>query len=52
MLKFGEIHMPVPNDYDTYLKRQFGDYMAMPPKDSRHGHLPYLVEFEDGGDKE
>ena len=52
MLKFGEGHMPVPNDYDTYLKRQFGDYMAMPPKDRRYGHLPYLVEFEDGGGKE
>ena len=51
-LDFDTIQMPVPNNYDAYLKNQFGDYMAMPPKDKRYGHLPYLVEFEDGGSEE
>lgn len=44
LLKFGEVTMPVPNDYDTYLKRQFGNYMSMPSKEKRYGHLPYKVE--------
>lgn len=48
-LKFGTIQMPVPNDYDTYLKNQFGNYMSIPSKEKRYGHLPYLVEFETGG---
>ena len=50
-LPFDGITMPVPNDYDTYLKNQFGEYMDLPSEDQRYGHLPYLVEFEDGGEK-
>jgi len=45
-LKFDTIEMPVPNNYDAYLKAQFGDYSELPPEDKRYGHLPYLVEFE------
>lgn len=45
-LKFDNIQMPVPNNYDAYLKAQFGSYEALPPEDQRYGHLPYLVEFE------
>ncbi len=48
-LKFEHIQMPVPKDYDTYLKNQFGDYMKLPAEDKRYGHLPYQVEIEDGG---
>lgn len=51
-MEFDTIYMPVPSNYEAYLKNQFGDYMAMPPKDKRYGHLPYLVEFEDGGSEE
>lgn len=45
-LPFGDYEMPVPKDYDAYLKAQFGDYSVLPPEDKRYGHLPYLVEFE------
>ncbi len=46
-LPFGSDHMPVPNNYDAYLKAQFGSYDKLPPEDKRYGHLPYLVEFDD-----
>lgn len=49
-LKFDNIEMPVPNDYDAYLKAQFGDYSTLPPEEKRYGHLPYKVAFDvDGG---
>lgn len=51
-MKFDTIEMPVPNDYDVYLKAQFGDYGVLPPEDKRYGHLPYKVELNtDGGQK-
>lgn len=45
-LPFGKQEMPVPKNYDTYLKAQFGNYDVLPPEDKRYGHLPYLVEFD------
>ena len=45
-LRFNSIEMPVPHNYDSYLKGQFGDYSTLPPEDKRYGHLPYFVEFE------
>lgn len=32
-----------PNDWDFYLKRIYGDYMKLPPKDKRKGHSPVKV---------
>ena len=50
-LKFDNIEMPVPNNYDAYLKAQFGDYSVLPPEDKRYGHLPYEVKFDTDGGK-
>lgn len=50
MLPFGDYEMPVPNNYDAYLRAQFGSYDALPPEDKRYGHLPYLVDFNSKGD--
>ena len=46
-LPFENSYMPVPRDYDSYLRGQFGNYMTLPPKNKRFGHLPYYVEFEE-----
>lgn len=43
-LKFEDTTIPVPNDYDAYLRNQFGDYMQIPKDLDAQGHLPCLVE--------
>lgn len=51
-MEFDGFQMPVPNNYDAYLKAQFGEYDTLPSEDKRYGHLPYLVKFDvDGGAK-
>lgn len=37
-VKFETIYVNVPNDYDTYLKILYGDYMRIPPKEEREIH--------------
>ena len=49
-LPFADYEMPVPKNYDAYLRGQFGDYLKLPPESKRHGHLPYLVEIQAQGD--
>ncbi len=35
MLDFADSQIRVPNDYDTYLRMAFGDYMQLPPMEDR-----------------
>ena len=35
---FENIEINVPEDYDTYLKIMYGDYMKMPPIEERFNH--------------
>ncbi len=45
-LPFEDTTMPVPTDYDTYLKLLYRDYMTPPPEDKRvpcHNYLFYDV---------
>lgn len=35
----------IPNNYDVYLKTQYGDYMSLPPIDQRFGHKPYKIDL-------
>ena len=38
-VKFGNIEVNVPTDYDTYLRIMYGDnYMELPPEDERFNH--------------
>ena len=45
----GEFYIPFDSDY--YLKRVYGDYMTLPPKEKRHTHNPYKIIFNDGGEE-
>lgn len=38
---FGKIKVPIPHDYDSFLRFYYGDYMKLPPEDKRkpsHGY--------------
>ena len=39
------VRTPEPQVHDVFLKRMFGDYMKMPPVESRKNHVPEVLEF-------
>ncbi len=45
-MKFEHIQVNMPNDYDSYLKRDYGDYMTLPPVSKRVSHSPVILDFE------
>lgn len=46
-MKFEDIEVKVPNKIETYLETRYGDYMKLPPKEDRHIHPPYILDFGD-----
>lgn len=38
------------DESDEYLRRFYGDYMAVPPPDRRHNHPPWKLDFGPWGD--
>lgn len=44
-MKFENLMVNMPNNYDKFLTNLFGDYMTMPPEDKRINHCPYLLDF-------
>lgn len=44
-MKFEDIEVCVPNKVEKYLQNRFGDYMTLPPKEQRHNHKPYILDF-------
>lgn len=46
---FEDHFFPIPEDYDYYLSRRYGDYMTMPPVGERRNHVVVELDF---GDKE
>lgn len=44
-LKFENIEVNVPNDYDRVLKIIYGDYMELPPEDERFAFAPEKIDF-------
>ena len=44
--EFCGYRMKVPQDYDAYLKAEYGDYMQIPPPEKREVHSAYKVDFE------
>ena len=37
--------MPMPNNWDMYLRSLYGDYMKYPPVEKRFGHIPYKIKI-------
>ncbi len=37
--------MKIPQDYDTYLRGEYGDYMQIPPPEKREVHSAYKIDF-------
>lgn len=46
-MKFEHLMVNMPNQYDVYLRRLFGDYMQVPPPEKRVNHCPYILDFGD-----
>lgn len=46
-MPFEHLVVNMPNDYDTYLRRLFGNYMQLPPVEKRVNHCPYVLDFGD-----
>lgn len=44
-LKFEDIKVNVPNNYDKILKIIYGDYMELPPEDKRFAFAPEKIDF-------
>ena len=42
---FEDITVLLPRDYDTLLRRGYGDYMELPPPEQRRNHKPHVVDF-------
>lgn len=43
--KFGDIEVNVPNNYDKVLTRSYGNYMQLPPEESRWRPAPDYIDF-------
>ncbi|WP_407424360.1 phosphorylcholine transferase LicD [Methanobrevibacter sp.] len=44
-VKFEDIEVNVPNNYDEILKRLYGNYMELPPEDKRFRPAPEKIDF-------
>lgn len=44
-MKFEDTSVFVPNDYDAVLKREYGNYMEIPPVEERKNHHPARLDF-------
>ncbi|MCQ2970032.1 MAG: LicD family protein [archaeon] len=44
-VKFEDIEVNVPVNYDHILKSLYGDYMSLPPKEDRYNHITETLDF-------
>lgn len=43
--QFEDIMVKLPKNNDEFLRRMYGDYMQLPPVESRKNHVPEVLEF-------
>lgn len=44
---FENLLLPIPKGYDMYLRKLYGDYMAIPPEEKREHHYVRSIHFEE-----
>jgi lipopolysaccharide cholinephosphotransferase len=44
-VKFEDIEVNVPKNYDNILKSLYGDYMQLPPEEDRYNHITEHLDF-------
>lgn len=44
-IKFEDIEVNAPVNYDHILKSLYGDYMKLPPKEDRYNHITETIDF-------
>lgn len=44
-VKYADFKVNIQNEYDKVLSKIYGEYMLLPPEDSRKAHPPYHVEL-------
>ena len=44
-IKFEDIEIVIPNNYDKILTLIYGDYMTLPPEEKRYNHAPEILDF-------
>jgi len=44
-MKFENIYVEVPRNYDKILKGNYGNYMELPPENKRINHAPIKLAF-------
>lgn len=47
LMQFEDAQFRVPRDYDTLLRKHYGDYMQLPPEEKRIGHHNYVAYLKD-----
>lgn len=47
-VQFEDTKLPIPENYDEYLRNIYGDYMKLPPKEvmERTSHTPYILDLD------
>ena len=44
-MKFEDIEVNVPSNYDNILTSLYGDYMKLPPEEDRYNHITENLDF-------
>ena len=44
---FEDIYLPVPNNYELYLNKMYGNWKEYPPEEQRFGHKPWKLRLPD-----